>query len=71
MTESPPESVAMFFNGEPMAGKAEKYMGEMVADNHTLAFVGPHALPPLKSPVDKEKFGMVAKNLLGSFPDLT
>ena len=56
-----PESVAFFFNGEPMAGKAEKYMTEYVADEHTLEFVGPHALPlmlphallrwPLPSPV--------------------
>lgn len=64
-----PESVALFFNGEPMAGKAEKYMGEMVADNHTLAFVGPHAMPlPV---LDKEKFGHAAGNLVASFPDLT
>jgi len=66
---TPPESVAYFFNGEPMAGKAEKYMGEYVADNHTLAFVGPHAMPlPV---LDKSAFGQAAGNLIGSFPDLT
>lgn len=64
-----PESVALFFNGEPMASKAEKYMTEMVADNHTLAFVGPHALPlPV---LDKAKFAGAAGNLVASFPDLT
>lgn len=64
-----PESVAFFFNGEPMAGKAEKYMGEMVADSHTLAFVGPHAMPlPV---LDKEHLGQAIGNLATSFPDLT
>lgn len=64
-----PDSVAFFFNGEPMAGKAEKYMGDYVADNHTLAFVGPHALPlPV---LDKAAFGGAAGKLIGSFPDLT
>ena len=64
-----PESVAMFFNGEPMAGKAETWMGTMVADDFTLAFVGPHALPlPV---LGKEKFAGAAGNLIGSFPDLT
>lgn len=53
-----------------MAGKAEKYMGEYVADNHTLAFVGPHAYPGLPV-LDKENFGKAAGNLIGSFPDLT
>merc|ERR1719191_69390 len=67
--EAMPESVAFFFNGEPMAGKAEKYMSEMVADSHTLAFVGPHALPlPV---LNKEKFAAAIGNLIGSFPDLT
>ena len=42
---SPPESVAIFFDGEPMAGKAETWMTEHVADAATLQFVGPHALP--------------------------
>ena len=69
VNEVMPESVAMFFNGEPMAGKAEKYMGEMVADSHTLAFVGPHAMPlPV---LDKAKFAGAAGNLVASFPDLT
>merc|ERR550537_1364511 len=65
-----PDSVAFFFNGEAMAGKAEKYMGEYVADSHTLAFVGPHAYPGLPV-LDKENFGKAAGNLIGSFPDLT
>ena len=64
-----PESVAFFFNGEPMSGKAEKYMTEMVADSHTLEFVGPHALPLGK--LDKAAFAGAAGNLAGSFPDLT
>ena len=42
---SPPESVAIFFDGEPMAGKAETWTTEHVADAATLQFVGPHALP--------------------------
>ena len=67
-----PESVAMFFNGEPMAGKAEKYMGEMVADSHMLVFVGPNAYPFLPPDgMNKEQFGGAAGNLIGSFPDLT
>ena len=66
---SPPESVAIFFDGEPMAGKAEKWMAEHVADAATLQFVGPHALPlPL---LDKEKLGGAMGNLVTSFPDLT
>ena len=61
-----PESVAFFFNGEPMAGKAEKYMSEYVADSHTVAFVGPHAM---KLPVlDKATFGKAAGNLIGPSP---
>jgi len=64
-----PESVAVFFNGEQMASKAEKYMGEMMAADHTLAFVGPHALPlPV---LDKEMLGGAMSNLINSFPDLT
>lgn len=62
----------MFFNGEPMAGKAETYMGSMVADSHVLKFVGPHAYPFLPADgFDKAAFGATAKNLIGSFPDLT
>ena len=67
-----PESVAYFFNGEPMAGKAETYMGTMVADSHVLKFVGPNAYPFLPADgLDKASFGGAAKNLIGSFPDLT
>ena len=67
-----PASIEYFFNGEPMAGKAEKFMGEMVADNYTLEFVGKHIHPAVKGMVmDKAKFGEAAGNLLGSFPDLT
>ena len=52
---SPPESIAIFFDGEPMAGKAETWTTEHVADAATLQFVGPHALPlPL---FDKAGFG--------------
>ena len=66
---SPPESVAIFFDGEPMAGKAETWMAEHLADAGTLQFVGPHALPlPL---LDKEKMGGAVSNLVGSFPDFT
>ena len=66
---SPPEGVAIFFDGEPMAGKAEKWMAEHVADAATLQFVGPHALPlPL---FDKAGFSSAMGNLVGSFPDLT
>ena len=66
---SPPESVAIFFDGEPMAGKAETWMTEHVADAATLQFVGPHALPlPL---FDKAGFGSAMSNLVTSFPDLT
>lgn len=53
-----------------MAGKAERYMGEMVAENHTLAFVGPHAMPGLPV-LDKAMFAGAAGNLIASFPDLT
>merc|ERR1719197_1674985 len=71
-TYETPESVAFFFNSEPMAGKAEKYMGEMVADSHTLEFVGPHVHPAVAGKkLDKAAFGGAAKNLIGSFPDLT
>ena len=64
-----PESVALFFNGKPMAGKADKYMGELVADGHTLAFVGPNALPlPV---LNKSKLAGAIGNLIASFPDLT
>ena len=66
---SPPESVAIFFDGEPMAGKAETWTTEHVADAATLQFVGPHALPlPL---FDKAGFSSAMGNLVGSFPDLT
>ena len=66
---SPPESVAIFFDGEPMAGKAETWMTGHVADEATLQFVGPHALPlPL---FDKAGFGGAITNLATSFPDLT
>ena len=65
----PPESVAIFFDGEPMAGKAETWMTGHVADEATLQFVGPHALPlPL---FDKAGFGGAITNLATSFPDLT
>jgi len=64
-----PESIARFFDGEPMAGKADKLMGEMVADNFLLAFVGPHAL--MLPPLDKAHFGEAAGGLMTSFPDLT
>ena len=66
---SPPESVAIFFDGEPMAGKAETWTTEHVADAATLQFVGPHALPlPL---FDKAGFSSAMGNLVTSFPDLT
>ena len=66
---SPPESIAIFFDGEPMAGKAETWMTGHVADEATLQFVGPHALPlPL---FDKAGFGGAITNLATSFPDLT
>ena len=66
---SSPESVAIFFDGEPMAGKAETWMTGHVADEATLQFVGPHALPlPL---FDKAGFGGAITNLATSFPDLT
>ena len=66
---SPPESVAIFFDGEPMAGKAETWTTEHVADAATLQFVGPHALPlPL---FDKAGFSSAMGNLVASFPDLT
>ena len=66
---SPPESIAIFFDGEPMAGKAETWTTEHVADAATLQFVGPHALPlPL---FDKAGFSSAMGNLVGSFPDLT
>lgn len=69
---TPPESIELFFNGEPMAGKADKFMGEMVADSYNLAFVGQHVYPFLEGKkLDKAAFGVAAKNLLGSFPDLT
>ena len=61
--------MAIFFDGEPMAGKAETWMAEHLADAGTLQFVGPHALPlPL---LDKEKLGGAMGNLVTSFPDLT
>ena len=66
---SPPESIAIFFDGEPMAGKAETWTTEHVADAATLQFVGPHALPlPL---FDKAGFSSAMGSLVGSFPDLT
>ena len=66
---SPPESIAIFFDGEPMAGKAETWTTEHVADAATLQFVGPHALPlPL---FDKAGFSSAMGNLVGSFPALT
>lgn len=68
-TTDVPESVAFFFNGEPMAGKAEKYISEYVADNRTLGFVGEYAM--MKDLLSKEQCGGAAKNLIGSFPDLT
>lgn len=64
-----PESVAFFFNGEPMAPKAEKMMGEYYADSHVLSFIGPYA-PPVP-PLDKEHLQGAIGNLIGSFPDLT
>ena len=64
-----PESVAIFFDGEPMAGKAETWATDHVADAATLQFVGPHALPlPL---FDKAGFTSAIGNLVASFPDLT
>ena len=67
-----PESVMMFFNGAPMAGKADTFMGEKVADSFTLEFVGPHVHQALVgAKLDKAKFGFAAKNLIDSFPDLT
>jgi len=64
-----PESVTLFFDGETMASKADKYMGEMMAENHTLQFVGPHAMPlPV---LDKGMLGGAIGNLIASFPDLT
>ena len=55
-----------------MAGKAEKFMGEMVADSFTLEFVGKHVHPALAGKkLDKAAFGGAAGNLIGSFPDLT
>jgi len=69
---SPPESIAFFFNGEPMAGKAERYMGELVADSATLAFVGPHVHPALDGKtLPKPAFGAKIGDLVASFPDLT
>jgi len=67
--EAVPEAVAFFFNGEPMAGKAEKMMGEHYADSHVLSFIGPNA-PPVP-PLDKEHLQGAMGNLIGSFPDLT
>jgi len=67
-----PKSVELFCNGEPMAGKAEKFMGDMVADSYTLEFVGAHVHPALAGKkLDKAAFGGAAKNLIDSFPDLT
>ena len=40
-----PDAVEYFFNGEPMAGKAEKLMGDFYAEAHTLSFIGPYAPP--------------------------
>ena len=67
--EKVPESIAFFFNGEPMAGKAEKMMGEFYSDAHVLTFIGPYA-PPVP-PLDKEHLKGAMGNLIGSFPDLT
>lgn len=65
---TPPESVALFFNGEPMASKKDAVMAGM-ADYATIGFVGPFAYPiPL---MDKEKLGGAMGNLVASFPDLT
>merc|ERR1719473_794146 len=64
-----PESVAFFFDGTPMAPKAEKMMGEHYADSHVLSFIGPFA-PPVP-PLDKEHLQGAMGNLIASFPDLT
>lgn len=64
-----PESVAFFFNGEAMAGKAEKWMADYVADDIMLSFIGPYA-PPVP-PLDKEHMGGAIGNLIKSFPDFT
>merc|ERR550537_1317863 len=64
-----PEGVAFFFNGEQMAGKAEKMMGEHYAEEHVLSFIGPYA-PPVP-PLDKEHLQGAMANLIASFPDLT
>ena len=66
-----PEAVAFFFNGEQMAGKADKMMGEYYADSHVLSFIGPHAPPVPVPPLDKEHLKGAIGNLMGSFPDLT
>merc|ERR550537_1176769 len=64
-----PEGVAFFFNGEQMAPKAEKMMGEYYDDSHMLSFIGPYA-PPVP-PLDKEHLQGAMGNLIKSFPDLT
>merc|ERR550537_636735 len=64
-----PESVAFFFDGAPMAPKAEKMMGEYYDDSHMLSFIGRYA-PPVP-PLDKEHLQGAMGNLIASFPDLT
>lgn len=66
---APPESVALFFDGEPMAGKAEKLLADGFAEYMTAAFVGPFA-PPVPV-MDKPKLQAGMSNLIASFPDLT
>ena len=66
-----PAAVVKFFDGEPMAGKAEELMGTHFDDSMTLAFVGDFAPPPLKEPLPKAKAGEVIQGLVKSFPDFT
>jgi hypothetical protein len=64
-----PASVALFFDGEKLSGKAEKLMAEHFSDDTTLEFIGPYAPPvPL---LDKEHIQGALSNLMGSFPDFT
>jgi hypothetical protein len=66
-----PAAVVKFFDGEPMAGKAEELMGTHFDDSMTLAFVGDFAPPPLKEPKPKAMAGEIIGGLVKSFPDFT
>ena len=66
-----PAAVAKFFDGEPMAGKAEELMGTHFDDTMTLVFVGDFAPPQLKKPLPKAAAGEVIGGLVKSFPDFT